>query len=81
MKKSIASVLWILLLNTVVWAQIPTISSFAPDSGPIGSTVVINGANFSTTPSNNIVYFGATQAVVSTSSPTQLSVTVPDVQL
>ncbi len=55
----------------------PTISSFSPTSGPIGTTVKINGANFSSTPSNNIVFFGATKATVTGASTAQLTVTVP----
>lgn len=55
----------------------PTITSFSPTSGPVGTLVTITGNNFSTTPANNIVYFGAVQAVVSTATSTQLTVTVP----
>jgi len=55
----------------------PTITSFTPASGSVGTTVTITGTNFSTTPANNIVYFGATQASVSTATTTQLTVTVP----
>jgi gliding motility-associated-like protein len=56
---------------------IPSIVTFAPTSGPIGTTVNIIGANFSATPANNIVYFGATEATVTAATPTQLTVTVP----
>ncbi len=55
----------------------PTITSFTPASGQLGTTVTITGINFSATPSNNIVFFGATQATVSASTSTQLTVTVP----
>ena len=55
----------------------PAISSFAPISGPVGTTVTITGTNFSATPANNIVYFGATRATVTAASTTQLTVTVP----
>jgi len=55
----------------------PTITSFTPISGPIGTSVVITGTNFSATPSGNIVFFGATQATVSAATTTQLTVTVP----
>lgn len=55
----------------------PTITSFTPASGAIGTTVTITGTNFSTTPANNIVYFGATQANVTAATLTQLTVTVP----
>jgi len=62
---------------TVGGAVAPTITSFAPVSGPVGTTVTITGTNFSSTPANNIVYFGATQAVVTAATATQLTVTVP----
>ncbi|MBY0434179.1 MAG: IPT/TIG domain-containing protein [Cyclobacteriaceae bacterium] len=55
----------------------PTITSFTPASGPIGTTVTITGTNFNTAPTNNIVFFGATQAIVSVATATQLTVTVP----
>ncbi len=54
----------------------PTITSFTPVSGPIGTSVTITGTNFDTTPSNNIVFFGATQAQVSAATTTELTVTV-----
>jgi len=56
---------------------IPSITSFTPTSGPIGTTVTITGSNFSTTPANNIVYFGATKATVTSATSTQLTTTVP----
>jgi len=56
---------------------IPTITSFSPSSGTIGSTVTITGTNFSTTAANNIVYFGAVKATVTSSTASSLTVTVP----
>lgn len=55
----------------------PVISSFSPASGPVGTTVIISGNNFSTTPANNVVYFGAVRANVTTSTATSLTVVVP----
>ena len=55
----------------------PKISFFKPISGPIGTTVTINGNNFSPVPENNIVFFGAVKATVSAASATSLTVTVP----
>jgi gliding motility-associated-like protein len=55
----------------------PTITSFSPVSGPIGTSVTITGTNFSTTLVNNIVYFGATRATVTAATSTQLTVSVP----
>jgi len=56
---------------------IPTITSFSPTSGAIGTTVTITGTNFDPTPANNTVWFGAVKATVGTSTSTQLTVTVP----
>jgi len=63
-----------------VYSQVPpTIASFSPLSGTVGSTITIIGTNFSAAPLNNIVFFGGVKAAVSSASPagTQLSVTVP----
>lgn len=58
-------------------AQVPTITSFAPSSGPIGTAVTISGTNFSTTPADNIVWFGAVKATVNSATATSLNVVVP----
>lgn len=63
--------------NSISSFSPPTITSFTPASGAVGTTVVITGTNFSTTLANNIVYFGATQATVTAATSTQLTVTVP----
>ena len=55
----------------------PTITYFAPTFANAGSTITINGSNFSSTPDSNIVRFGAVTATVSSASSTKLSVTVP----
>ncbi|MFZ5971469.1 MAG: BspA family leucine-rich repeat surface protein [Bacteroidota bacterium] len=55
----------------------PTISSFTPSSGPVGITVTITGTNFSSTPANNTVTFNGTTALVTVSTTTTLTVTVP----
>ncbi len=65
-----------MLLPMLALAQ-PTISSFSPISAEVGATVTITGTNFSTTPTNNTVFFGATKALVTTASATQLTVIVP----
>ncbi len=56
---------------------IPTVSGFSPASGPIGTTVTITGTNFSATPANNTVQFNGTTAVVTASTSTSISTTVP----
>ncbi|PTR01539.1 putative Ig domain-containing protein [Mucilaginibacter yixingensis] len=58
-------------------AQTPIISSFSPLSAGIGSQITINGDNFNTNATDNIVYFGYVKAVVKSASKTQLTVTVP----
>lgn len=55
----------------------PTISGFYPESGSIGTTVSVNGTNFSTTAANNVVLFNGVTAVVTAATSTQLTVTVP----
>ncbi len=55
----------------------PVIQSFSPQSGPVGTAVTITGLNFSSTAAGNVVYFGATRAVVSSATATSLNVTVP----
>jgi hypothetical protein len=55
----------------------PTIKSFTPISGSVGTTVTILGTHFSNTPLNNIVRFGAVRANVSAASSTSLTVVVP----
>jgi ribosomal protein L18E len=56
----------------------PTVSSFNPTSGVVGTTVTITGTNFSTTAANNIVKFNGTTATISgTPTATSISTTVP----
>jgi len=55
----------------------PTIASFAPTSGPVGTSVTITGTNFNPVGSNDFVYFGAVKATATSASPTSLTVTVP----
>jgi IPT/TIG domain len=52
----------------------PTITSFSPASGPVGTTVTITGTNFTGTAS---VKFGGTGASFSVASDTSLTATVP----
>lgn len=62
---------------TVTSASLPTIVSFLPISGPIGTTVIITGTNFDTTPANNVVMFNGTAATVTASTSTSITATVP----
>src|SRR5205823_13710412 len=52
----------------------PTITSFAPSSGPVGTTVAISGTNFTGATSVTFNGMGATFTV---NSATQISATVP----
>ena len=75
-KRLIFTIIFFVLLYTFSsFGQ--TISSFAPTSGPVGTNVIITGTGFDATPTNNIVFFGATAATVSAASATSLTVTVP----
>jgi hypothetical protein len=51
----------------------PTVTSFTPTSGPVGTQVVITGANFTGVTS---VAFGGTNASFIVNSPTQITATV-----
>ncbi len=65
------------VLRNALITPLPTITSFAPATGQVGTSVTITGTNFNTTPANSIVYFGATKAAVTAATATQLTVTVP----
>jgi CHRD domain/IPT/TIG domain len=55
----------------------PTVTSFTPTSGPVGTSVTITGTNFSTTPANNTVSFNGIAATVTASTATSITTTVP----
>jgi hypothetical protein len=57
----------------------PTITSFTPTFGFVGSIVTITGTGFNATAANNTVYFGGAKATVLTANAggTQLTVKVP----
>ncbi|PWV56398.1 FG-GAP-like repeat-containing protein [Chitinophaga sp. S165] len=63
-------------LSTQIFAQ-PVIQSFAPVSGPVGTSVTITGTGFSAVLNNNIVFFGAVKATVTAAEANSLTVTVP----
>src|ERR1051325_155003 len=61
-----------------IGAPLPTITSFTPVNGNLGTVVTINGTNFDgTTPSNNQVYFGTERATVVSATSTQIQAIVP----
>ncbi|MGA2357344.1 MAG: Ig-like domain-containing protein, partial [Terriglobales bacterium] len=51
--------------------------NFTPQQGGVGTTVTIQGQNFSTTPSSNTVQFNGTAATVTAATTSTLTVTVP----
>ncbi|QOI97355.1 MAG: VCBS repeat-containing protein [Flammeovirgaceae bacterium] len=55
----------------------PTISSFSPASGPVGTLVTITGTNFSAVIENNIVEFNGVSAYVTSSTSSTLTAIVP----
>lgn len=55
----------------------PTITSFAPPKGAVGTDVTINGTGFSATAANNTVKFNGTVATVKSATATQIVATVP----
>ena len=56
----------------------PTITSFTPSSGPVGTSVTITGTNFSTILTDNVVnFFNTVPATVTASTATSITVTVP----
>lgn len=75
--RNVFIIFFILNVYITAHAQVPLISGFTPDSGPIGTTVTITGTNFNPTAANNIVYFGASRATVTAATATQLIVSVP----
>jgi len=56
----------------------PVIYSIYPSVGVPGSTLVILGANFSTSVSNNLVMFGSTNAEITYVGYTAIGVRVPN---
>lgn len=61
----------------VTAAATPTITSFTPTSGAVGTTVTITGTNFSTIPADNTVKFNGTAAIVTASTATSITTSVP----
>jgi hypothetical protein len=65
-----------LVLNWALTSNLPIITSFSPGEGGFGTTVTINGTNFT---GANTVRFGAVSApAFAVNSPAQIIATVPD---
>ena len=58
------------------FAAAPTISSFSPTSGPVGTSVTIHGQNFSG-PNVTSVTFNGTSATFTIDNPQKITATVP----
>jgi large repetitive protein len=59
------------------WAAAPTISSFNPTSGPIGTSITITGTGFQDASVVNDVEFNNVDATFTVNSDTQITATVP----
>jgi hypothetical protein len=55
----------------------PVITSFAPLSSTAGTSIIITGTNFNAVAANNLVYFGAKKATVTSGTTQSLTVTAP----
>ncbi len=63
---------------TITIRRLPIfVASFSPASGSPGTAITIAGIGFNTTAGNNIVFFGATKAVVTAATATSITATVP----
>ena len=54
-----------------------SISGFTPPSGPVGTSVTVNGTGFSATAAQDTVNFNGSPAVLTSAASTQLIATVP----
>ena len=75
LRSSFPNAIVLLLLFTITASfsalgQVPRIDSVSPNSAPIGTPITISGANFSPTPADNIVFFGAVKATVTSAQTT-----------
>jgi hypothetical protein len=60
----------------VALAATPSLSSFSPSSGPVGTSVTIHGHNFES-PDVTIVTFNSTSATFTIDNPQKITATVP----
>ncbi|HCL04651.1 MAG TPA: hypothetical protein DHW64_01195 [Chitinophagaceae bacterium] len=65
------------LMATLICAAQPTISSFSPLSGKVGSSLTIKGSGFLAADSNRSVFLGPVKASILTATDTSLTVTIP----
>jgi YD repeat-containing protein len=62
---------------TVAASSAPTVTGFSPTMGAAGTSVTINGTNFSDVAANNAVRFDITGAAVGSASTQAITTTVP----
>ncbi|MCU0394423.1 MAG: FG-GAP-like repeat-containing protein, partial [Chitinophagaceae bacterium] len=71
---------WWSLLMAMAWTAVqaqPIITSFTPQSGPVGTAITIQGSGFSTVPSQNKVLVGGIAAPVLAATTSSLTVQAP----
>jgi IPT/TIG domain/Bacterial Ig-like domain (group 2) len=64
-------------MSFTVTGAAPTITTLSPNTGAVGSTVVITGTNFGATQGTSTVKFNGTAATATSWSATSITVTVP----
>ena len=72
--------LWLLLIQAAVFAQVPTITSFSPTKVTYRTVVTINGTGFTSAMASsaaNVKFNGVTSGGITYVSPTQIKVAVP----
>ncbi|MEJ0033123.1 MAG: IPT/TIG domain-containing protein [Bacteroidota bacterium] len=61
-------------INKNVLNFIPTVTSISPLSGAPGASITVTGTHFSTTATDNTIYFGAAKGTVTNATSTSLQV-------
>ena len=69
--------LYLLLITFSLCQDVPFIESIDPAFGELGSTIIINGSNFSVYDEDNTVFFGGLEANILNATENELMVTVP----
>jgi len=64
-------------VSFTVASPAPTITGVSPTSGPVGTSVTINGTNFGSTQGTSIVKFNGTAATATSWSNTSIATSVP----
>jgi hypothetical protein len=64
--------------DEVTGAEGPSITSFSPNSGAVGTNVFITGKNFDPKAANNVVKIGETKATVTSAKTNELFIKIPE---